>query len=64
MTTKDKKPCKKKPGFYAVYCGECGRYLCEAPASTWTYCPDCRRWSRVEPGGNDGKKDIRSVQAG
>jgi len=56
MTIKNQ-PCKVRPGLYAVYCGECGRYLCEAPASTWTLCPDCRRWSRVEPGGNDGPEN-------
>ena len=36
-------------GMYRVYCDNCNKYLCDAPRSTWTYCPACHVWSREEP---------------
>ncbi len=41
---------KEKRGVYPIYCGQCNRYLADVPKSTATYCPSCRKWSRLEPG--------------
>lgn len=47
----DQCKCNKcERGIYPLHCDDCGKFLAEVPKSTLTYCPDCRRWSRIEPG--------------
>jgi lipopolysaccharide biosynthesis regulator YciM len=49
MAIKSTKEAKLINGLFDLYCHDCGRHLAAVPRSTWTLCPDCRRWSRVEP---------------
>jgi uncharacterized OB-fold protein len=57
MTKKTAVKDKSERGLYAVYCLDCGRFLCEAPANTATYCPNCRRWTKYDPK-MEVKKDV------
>ena len=41
--------CKCGLGIYKIYCQGCGRFLLEGPLNSATYCPTCRRWTRLEP---------------
>ncbi len=46
-------------GIHEVYCHDCGRYLCGAPMNTASYCPDCKRWTKLKPG--EAKTDKREA---